>query len=649
MTTGFRSLLGLSIGQMRQYDRHIELPGVRNMTRFEGGTSVERQEIDLQTVLPGIQSLVGIREALDRIVAGVVDGLGYTGAMLSVLDKKKQTLTVQAIAFNDFVHMDTIETMYGLQLVGSSASLLDDKDNLGVKTCLEGKTLITHNLFDVFRPVVDLELSCQIQEATRVKTCVSLPLLLEGKVVGSLCVVTEKEEVSQSDLEALHFFVTNAAIAVQNSILFERVSRKLALRESELNQLREIERMIHSSLDLPEVLKRILDGAIKLTKAEYGHVVLVGNYGAGLVQRVTYPEGRKILNNGTLGLTQLVMRDKRPKIIDNSRLAELRNNKLEYLTGKNYRLYSYSKMKSQLSVPVLLDAELIGVIHIAGKKKNRFNKHPIEMTEQLAVQAAIAIRNADQFKNEREMRERMSNLAQVAAMGDMAGNMVHSINNWVGSIRADLNHLKRQQALAQPDQNEMRELLDDMLANAEATLAMAENIRKPFQALTQEPIDVNECILNMLQAKKGQSHNVMIIKDFNDVPLVMATQQLELVFENLLNNALQAMRNKSFGILKFATQWSVDGRWVEAVIKDSGPGLPEGMNESEIFKLGVSSRTDGLGYGLWWCDMFLKRWGGNIQLIENTKAGCRFLVKLPIYVSSMGCTPPMSLDVQTNL
>ncbi len=590
------------------------------------------QEFDVQNILPDIQSLAGIRKVLDKIVKGMVEGLGYTGAMLAVLESRNQTLSVQAIAFNDFIHrlglIDKVEGVCGIKIVGSSASLVDNQDNIGVKTCLTGQTMITHNLYDLFHPALDSEISRQIQTISGVQTCISIPLSLEGRVVGNLCAGTGKSEFSAADLEALHFFVTNAAIAVQNSILFEQVNRKLLIRETELHQLREIEKMINSSLDLHEVLKRILDGAINLTRADYGHVVLAGHYASGLVQRVSYPEGPKVLNGGTLGITQLIMRDKKPKLIDNAHLVELKGEEIKYLPDDDYDLHSYSKMKSQLGVPISLGDELMGVIHIASPKSGAFNKHSLDMLEQLAIQAAIAIRNAHQFKVEREMRERFTNLAQVVAMGDMASNMVHSINNWVGAIRADLYYLKRQQARGKFSLEELTELIEDMLENAEATLAMAENIRKPFQGFTQEPIDVNGCILNVLQEKRDECKNIMIIKDLDNLPLVMATQQLELVFENLLNNALQAMKDKDFGTLKFATRCSSDGQWVEIIVKDSGTGLPKHLNEQEIFKLGVSGKTDGLGYGLWWCDTVLKRWGGNIQLVENSQAGCRFLIRL---------------------
>jgi signal transduction histidine kinase len=308
---------------------------------------------------------------------------------------------------------------------------------------------------------------------------------------------------------------------------------------------------------------------------------------------------------------------------------------------------SKHELKSLLGMPITLEGELIGAINIASRKARAFDHQSLAMVERLAVQAAIAIRNAYQFKVERHMQKRLASISQVVAMGDMASNMVHRINNWVGAIRADVNYLKRQQSHHRLDLNEAVELLDDMLANAESTLAMAENIRKPFQSLDREPIDVNECIHNVLADKADQLADLVIFKDLDDtLPPVLATQQLELVFENLINNALQAIeqeiaqnradneasRNTYFSqyVLRFSTRTSEDKQWVEIIIQDSGPGLSDQVNEIDIFKLGVSGRENGMGYGLWWCDTFLKRWGGDIQLLKDLKKGCKFLIRLPV-------------------
>ncbi len=641
------------IERARQHrKKHLELSALSG--ELFPRTSRFPEKNDLQNILPGIQILGGIREVLDRIVNGVVDGLGYTGAMVAVLDEKNQRLPVQAVAFNQHIRwlnlLAKAEEILGIQVIGSSVSLINDLDNLGVQSCLTGEIKITHDLYDLFKPVVNQELSRWMQKLSKVKTCVSLPLLVRDQVVGNLYVGTTKKRVSQKDLEALQFFVTNAAIAVQNAMLFETVSQKLMQHEAELIQLSSIEKMISSSLDLHEVLKRILNGVLELTKAEYGHVVLTGKYASDLGYRVSYPEASDSLEEGRLGITQWIIKNKKPKLIDNIDLVEKGKQDLKKIVQESQgRL---SEMKSQLGVPISLEGELIGVINIASRQVSAFNELSLDMLERVAVQAAIAIKNAYQFKVERQMQKQLANVGQVLAMGDMAGNMVHRINNWVGAIRADINYLKRQRAQGKFDPDETTELLKDMLDNAEATLAMAENIRKPFQSLDREPIDVNECIANVLRDKAEELSKVVVLRNFaEDLPPVLATQQLELVFENLVNNALQAMRHQAFetlvgdaaqpvkrasqDVLGLSTRNSKDGQWVEIIVQDSGPGLSDDLNEIDIFKLGVTGREGGLGYGLWWCDTFLKRWGGDIQLAKNTKSGCKFLVKLPSATSDM--------------
>jgi GAF domain-containing protein len=589
--------------------------------------------MELTDILPSIQLLAGISEVFNRIVRGVVEGLGYTGAMLTVLDNENLTLSVQALALNSLTHQthhrhwNMVEKVVGVQIIGNSVSLEHDSANLGVQSCLTGEIRITHDLYDLFQPAVDPKLSYRVQRATDIKTCISIPLLVGNNVVGSLYAGTTKSNISQADISALNYFVANAAIAVQNSILFEQLNQKLARRESELRQLQSIERTINSSLDLQEVLKRILNGALDLTRAEYGQVVLTGKYASDLVSQVSFPEVLDSIYDIKSGVTQAITQDRQPKLIQNPALTA-QSPDPEQQPSAGYGSYS-TVMQSLLGVPILLEGELIGVINIASQEAEAFNEQSLDLLEQLAVQAAIAINNAYQFKAEQEIRERLSNAAQVLAMGDLASNMVHSINNEVGSIRADLKYLKQRQARGKLKIFELTELLDEMLGNAEAILAKAENIRKPFQQLPQEAIDVNECITNVLAEKQKDLANAIIIEELSEVPPVMATRQLELVFENLIKNALAAMSGQDRGVLRVCTGSSIEGNWVEATIQDSGPGLAQGLNPDDIFNLGVSGQKDRWGYGLWWCKAFLSRWGGQIQLIKNNKKGCKFLVRLP--------------------
>lgn len=597
--------------------------------------NIQSHVVQIQHLLPEIQSLGGsIRELFDKIVRGVVEGLGYTAAMLAVVDEKAMTLPVQALAYSNFLHhknWDVVGKMLGVQIIGSYVSLVSNEENLGVQTYYTGRAKVTHDLYDMFRPAVSRAISANIQKATGIESCVSIPLMAEGKVVGMMYAGSQKEQISVTDLDELHFFVTNAAIAIQNSLNFDKLNRDLALREAHLSQLRRIERVITASLDLEDVLKHILNGAVELTRAASGQVVLVGRFASGLVRRVSYPQTIDTADVEPPGLQELINSRPQPDLNLVAQLIEVNNrNTLKVMEdGDNEDDYSV------LAVPISLDNELVGVISIARqnsdiRKSETFNETSLDLLDQLAVQAAIAIRNAYQFKVEYDIRERLANVSQVVAMGDMASNMVHSINNWVGAIRADIKYLLRQYPFIDIAPEDFLDLFKDMLSNAESTLSMAENIKKPFQPLEQEPIDVNECITQALRDKRHELSNVIIIESLEPVPPVMATRQIELVFENLINNALYAMKDQVRGILRCVSRLSKDGQWIEVVIQDSGPGLSKSLKPTDIFKLGVSDKANGMGYGLWWSDTFLKRWGGRIFFVDNVKRGCKFLVRLPV-------------------
>ncbi len=585
-------------------------------------------EVDFNVVLPNIQDLAGIRYTFNEMVDRLVNEFGYTGAMLAVIDETGQNLPLQAMKFAstfDYqVLLNRIEDLLNFRVLGSFQSLIYDKEALGVQACLSGETKISHDLYDLFRPVVNQKLCNWLQKASGIKTCISIPLMVKDRALGNLYVATTEAEISNDDRQKLLLFADSAAIALK----FEQLNEGLRQQVFQLTQLRNIERTISYSLDdIEKVLERILQGALELTQAEYGHVVLVGRYTSYLINRVSYPKATPF-HEGRLGITQWIVRDRKPIRVDDIEEEKLTNESIKNL------VVEHSKIRSHLGVPIWWRRELVGVINIGSSDTNAFNDLSQLLLEQIATQAAIAIANNHHFKEQQEMQKKLASVEQVIAMGDMASNMMHNLNNWVGSIRANAIYLLPRYKQGQFDQDQSTDILNDMLENAKKTLSLAKAINSPFikqQFLEEvsEEIDINSCISNALDDNQIENLTQLeLIKHLEEgLPKVVASQQLESVFGNLLSNALQAMNNQ--GILELRTRTSNDGRWVEVLVTDSGPGLSDHIAEDDIFKMGITSRDGGLGFGLWWCDIFLKRWGGDIQLAKSTRAGCKFLVRLP--------------------
>jgi len=212
-------------------------------------------------------------------------------------------------------------------------------------------------------------------------------------------------------------------------------------------------------------------------------------------------------------------------------------------------------------------------------------------------------------------------------MGDIASNILHKVNGLVSGIRLPVQSTREKLSDGSLTSSFLSERLAQIEETADMTIEITQSIHKPFEPLVREPIGVNACLIVALKKCKYLSSAIELNVDLDKtLPPVTATQQLDEVFQNLLNNAIEAMQGK--GKLQITSRQV--GQAVEIAVTDSGPGLGGNLTAANIFDLGKSTKKDRLGYGLWWCKIYLNRIGGSIRLDTDVASGCRFVVKLPL-------------------
>ena len=116
-----------------------------------------------------------------------------------------------------------------------------------------------------------------------------------------------------------------------------------------------------------------------------------------------------------------------------------------------------------------------------------------------------------------------------------------------------------------------------------------------------------------------------------NLPRVLAGErQLEMVFYNLIDNALTAM--KGAGELRFSGTWQGDE--VIITVADSGPGVPPEI-QPHIFDFSPKPITvnrpqsQRLGFGLWWVKTLIDRFDGRLLLTSEPGQGATFQICLP--------------------
>jgi serine phosphatase RsbU (regulator of sigma subunit)/PAS domain-containing protein len=191
-------------------------------------------------------------------------------------------------------------------------------------------------------------------------------------------------------------------IALQNVELYELESK----RRHQAETLREVSFVVGSSLNLDEVLERILEQLRRVITYDSAAIHLVeGNRRRIIaVQGFAHPEQ-------VIGLTF-------PVKLDESEPGSIAiHSRKPFLIGdvakvdKVFKALSGDQIKSWLGIPLIARGQVIGLITIDRAEPNAFAEEDIDLTLAFANQAAIALENARLYEIEVREIERELELA----------------------------------------------------------------------------------------------------------------------------------------------------------------------------------------------------------------------------------------------
>ncbi|HNT74843.1 MAG TPA: GAF domain-containing protein, partial [Anaerolineae bacterium] len=255
----------------------------------------------------------------------------------------------------------------------------------------------------------------------------------------------------------------------------------------------------------------------------------------------------------------------------------------------------------------------------------------------LAYYAALARHNTMRQQALREAQERHAVAETFAAVGDIAANVLHHLNNKVGVIPARVQGIQDKCVAALAADAYLATNLAAIEHSAhEAMQAVRANLAH-LHPLHTAPVNVAACVAAALEATALPAGIHVDMSELADLPPVLAGERsLILVFTNLLENAGRVLQEQGritvSGILK--------GRYVELVISDDGPGIPPEQHQ-HIFEWNPAKhstkRANGsgekpphrLGFGLWWVKTLIVRLGGAITVESDGMHGTTFRFQLP--------------------
>lgn len=227
----------------------------------------------------------------------------------------------------------------------------------------------------------------------------------------------------------------------------------------------------------------------------------------------------------------------------------------------------------------------------------------------------------------RELHGRMVQGEKMAAIGLLAGNIAHELNNPLTGIRS-----LAQVLLSEMPVGQLKDDINEVEKAAERSQKIIENLldfSKGESEQKQVVVSLNEIVRRTLPMLKTamREHRSEILLAETEAEVKVEPHLMQQVVFNLVNNACQAM--KETGTITIETQ--VQATAVELHVIDSGTGIPPEIMES-IFEpfFTTKEKGEGTGLGLSMCQQVIQKFGGELRVKSQIGKGAQFTVRLPL-------------------
>ncbi|HEY9734636.1 MAG TPA: GAF domain-containing protein [Trichocoleus sp.] len=513
-----------------------------------------------------------------------------------------------------------------------------------------------------------------------------------------------------TEVESARALQQQFSMAIQHHHLYEQVQtlnssleRQVQERTAELEQslesahlLRQVTNQIRSTLDYQVVLQTIGRQVRSLLKTDRVVIYKFGRNYQGTVIVEDVLEGWPPTLGDTYDDVCFPLeyaeqyRDKgRISVVNDVARSDLHPCHIEFLQ----RL----QVKSNLAVPIRIGSQLWGLLIAHECRAPRHWKATeVELLQQLADQAAIAIQQAKLYERSRitaetamkqairlqqtlqDLKQTQTQLIQtekMSSLGQLVAGVAHEINNPINFIHGNIPHAQAyiqdllalvklyQQGYSNTDpqvqqlaeeidlefvMEDLPKLLSSMMLGTERIHQIVLTLRN-FSRLDEadmKPVDIHDGIDSTLvilqhRLKAHESQRAIeVIKAYGAIPLVECyAGQLNQVFMNIINNAIDALQIQkqpregallSPATISIATRL-IESDWVEISIRDSGPGIDDGIRE-KLFDPFFTTKPVGAGTGLGLSISYqiVEKHGGRLICASMPGQGAQFKIQIPV-------------------
>ncbi len=235
-----------------------------------------------------------------------------------------------------------------------------------------------------------------------------------------------------------------------------------------------------------------------------------------------------------------------------------------------------------------------------------------------------------------QQRSQLTHLSRVSMLGELSGSLAHEISQPLTAILSNAHAAQLLLGRSEPDLNELREILRDIVADDERGGEIVRRLRLLLKRgeVQFQPLSANELVEEVLKLLRGELIDRGVTAHSELAPSLPVLQadrvELQQVLINLITNACDAMADMPREARALTIRTGLDGNgFVLISVCDAGPGIAEGKLE-QVFEPFFTSKANGVGLGLSVCRTIVNAHGGKLWAEHNSDRGATFRLLLPV-------------------
>jgi signal transduction histidine kinase len=565
---------------------------------------------DISTRLHGQEE---VQVILDTTLDGLLTGLGLDTAWVFLEDEKDRKLHLAAHRGLSPAYVE-----------------LTRKRGLGDCLCREvfasGQGTLARNTVECPRmPTIAAGLEQPVAHA-------SVPLAFGGTSRGVLNVAARPGTTfEEAELRFLETVGRQLCVAVESA----RHLKAERLYNQEARALAALNKGIGESLDVEAVLGAVGRTALEVLRVDRVHILLGADSRQLAVAHLAGLPHPELRRGQVLDLAALGPSLHRRALEEQVRLQVDDWTKDGRVNKEIARRWAGA---AGLILPLVARKTTLGLLVLTCASPHAWTEDQVDVAEALASQASVALENARLYDKARrayrELNEAQARIIQsekMAVVGTFASGLAHEVRNPLNSIALQLSILERRVApLPKGVAGEIKELVGvireevkrlDNLVGDFLQFSRSNRVQYRPTALDALVDEVTRLLRPEARASGVSLRRERIGEAIPDMRV--DPEKVKQVVINLVQNAIEAMPEGGVATIESGL---VDGRAV-LVVRDSGPGLPEGL---DVFQLFVTTKAQGTGLGLSIAQQIVLEHGGEIAAASEPGKGATFTVSLPV-------------------